>query len=440
MPNRIETCYARNGEPIIPKMSHRKRVLLSAFACEPNKGSEPEIGWQWALQIARFHDVTVLTQSKYRPDIEKALRDSRGRQAEPQFIYFDLPKWMQPFGKGSVGLRIYYVLWQKRARELIRQYHLQNPFDLMHHVSFAGFRYPTVIWGHGVPCVWGPVGGIESTPTPLLPWSHPTSFIAEVFRNLSNAIQAAPYNYLPKRAAASDKVLVPTREMQGALLKLGFKSELIPSIGLRTKELPRSEHRRSEGPLRCLFVGKIIAWKGIDLALEALSASGTNATFTLIGTGNYLASAKRHAAKLGLGNRVVFRGQVTREQVLAAFRDFDVMLFPSIHDTGGFAVIEAMFYGLPVICLDCGGPAVAVRDGCGIRVPVQTRHRVIEELAAAIRFYDQDRQALLTHGNAAHASTLEHFDWDKRGDQINAVYNKIFDRSKASAVGKCEPA
>src|ERR1700720_4879126 len=54
-------------------MSLRLRVLLSAYACEPHKGSGPEVGWQWALQMARFHDVTVLTQSKNRPVIERAL-------------------------------------------------------------------------------------------------------------------------------------------------------------------------------------------------------------------------------------------------------------------------------------------------------------------------------------------------------------------------------
>ena len=54
-------------------MPKKLKVLISAYACEPNKGSEPEVGWQWALQMARYHDVTVLTRSNNRAGIEKEL-------------------------------------------------------------------------------------------------------------------------------------------------------------------------------------------------------------------------------------------------------------------------------------------------------------------------------------------------------------------------------
>src|SRR5579884_4234568 len=107
-------------------MSRRLRVLLSAFACEPGKGSEPEVGWQWALQMARFHDITVLTQSKNRLAIEKVLQASQGSQPQPHFIYFDLPKWVQQLRKFPIGLRIYYVFWQKWARAEVRRQHEQN--------------------------------------------------------------------------------------------------------------------------------------------------------------------------------------------------------------------------------------------------------------------------------------------------------------------------
>jgi glycosyltransferase involved in cell wall biosynthesis len=89
-----------------------------------------------------------------------------------------------------------------------------------------------------------------------------------------------------------------------------------------------------------------------------------------------------------------------------------------------------MFNELPVICLDCGGPAVAVRTGCGIRVPVDSRKSVVEGLAAAIRFYDRDRGALLKHGKAAREAILEHYDWDKKGDQMNNIYEETLARAR----------
>ncbi len=419
--------------------SRRVRVLLSAFACEPNKGSEPEVGWQWALQIARFHDVTVLTQTEHRTAIEREIEKLRNGQPVPEFVYFDLGKSLHWMKKSSLGLRIYYVLWQKWARAEVRRLHRTNPFDLLHHVTFAAFRYPSVIWGHDVPCVWGPVGGIESTPFGLLPWSHPVSLIVEISRNLSNLIQAAPFNDLPHRAAASDAVLVTTVEMQQGLAKLDLPSQLMPTIGLRTREFPCQSHRNPEGPLRILFVGKIIALKGIDLALEALKLSGPDATLTLVGSGNYLSAARRHMEKLGLEKRVTFRGQLTRAEVLGLYPEFDVMIFPSLHDTGGYAVIEAMFNELPVICLDCGGPAVAVRAGCGIKVPIKSRRQVIEELATGIRFYDKDRQTLLVHGKAARESILERYDWDKKGIQMNEVYEETLNHTELHPLRSRDP-
>src|SRR5260221_8661143 len=165
----------------------------------------------------------------------------------------------------------------------------------------------------------------------------------------------------------------------------------MPAIGLKTSEMafqPRTAHN---GPLRILFVGNIITLKGLDLAIEALKASGTEATFTLFGSGNYLKAAQEEVERLGLRDRVRFAGRVSREQVLQIYRDYDLFLFPSLHDTGGYAVIEAMFNELPVVCLDCGGPPVAVRENCGIKVPVGLRGKVVSGLAAAIRWYDQNR-------------------------------------------------
>src|SRR6266436_5550763 len=146
-------------------MSRRLKVLISAYACEPAKGSEPEVGWQWALQMARFHDVTVLTRTNNQSAIEAGLEKLQGQQPVPKFVYHDL--------------KSYYVRWQASARKVVAKLHGANRFDLLHHVTFAAYRYPTAIWGHGVPCIWGPIGGAESIPAPLLPRDHPASFVAE---------------------------------------------------------------------------------------------------------------------------------------------------------------------------------------------------------------------------------------------------------------------
>lgn len=53
------------------------KVLVSAYACEPNHGSEPAVGWNWVTQIATFADVTVITRENNRYSIEKELRTKK---------------------------------------------------------------------------------------------------------------------------------------------------------------------------------------------------------------------------------------------------------------------------------------------------------------------------------------------------------------------------
>lgn len=409
-------------------MSSRLRVLMSAYACEPHKGSEPEVGWQWALQMARFHDMTVLTRANNRAAIERELETLRGKQPLPEFIYHDESPFLLEVKRNFSALKLYYILWQRSAHALIGELHKAKPFDLFHHVTFAAFRYPSAIWGHGAPCVWGPVGGIESIPLRLLPWFHFRSLVREMARDVHNLIQAAPFHILPKRAAATTLTLASTLEMQRAFGRLGFQSRLMPAIGLHTETMPYQPRAAHNGSLRFLFVGNIITLKGIDLALHALKQSQTDATFTLIGDGDYLPAARKLAERLGLERRVEFRGRVPRADVLKLYPQFDVFVFPSLHDTGGYALIEAMFNELPAVCLDCGGPAIAVRDGCGVRVPLSSRARVIFGLALAFREYDAHRERVAEHGRKAREVILSDYDWEKKGAQMDEVYRQAVTR------------
>src|SRR5438445_7002045 len=95
----------------------RLKVLISAYACEPGKGSEPEVGWQWALQMARFHDVTVLTRANNEPAIAEGLRHCRG--SVPRFVYHDLGGMWLALKRRCRAHNAYYRLWQRSARYVV---------------------------------------------------------------------------------------------------------------------------------------------------------------------------------------------------------------------------------------------------------------------------------------------------------------------------------
>ncbi len=159
-----------------------KLVLLSAYACEPNKGSEPGIGWNLAINLAARIPVVVLTRANNRASIENALT-SIPAEKRPKFVYHDLGEHFLRLKKLFKAHRWYYLLWQKTARRQLARLVTARSFSILHHTTYASFRYPTAVLGHGVPAIWGPVGGVEATPLSLLPWSHPLSLPYEAVRN-----------------------------------------------------------------------------------------------------------------------------------------------------------------------------------------------------------------------------------------------------------------
>ncbi len=94
------------------------KLLLSAYACEPSKGSEPGVGWNWAQALfRRGYNVHVITRSNNRVDIESVGK----RQPNPCFHYHDLPKWARFWKYWPGGIYLYYLLWQVGAYQIAKQ-------------------------------------------------------------------------------------------------------------------------------------------------------------------------------------------------------------------------------------------------------------------------------------------------------------------------------
>ena len=140
-----------------------------------------------------------------------------------------------------------------------------------------------------------------------------------------------------------------------------------------------------------LYAGRLVYYKGIHLALKAFSElilDRPNATFTIIGTGPNEAQLKSLSAALGLRDSVRWLGWLPYEELWMQYCHYTAFVFPSMHDSGGSVVLEALSQGLPVICLDTGGPGEILSPSCGIKIPVENRSKtdVIRDLTAAMRY------------------------------------------------------
>lgn len=397
------------------------KVLMSAFSCGPGRGSEPGVGWNVALEAARLgHDVTVLTQSEFATDIENEVAGGR----LPPGLRFDIymPRWLaalRDFGlrrrQPALTWHLTSLVWQFCTLFHVRRHYRDAGFDLIHHVTFAGIRHPTLLTFLNIPTVLGPLGGGDAIPFALrksFPWKY---WLIELVRDVHNwslradpmtraAFHRAQIIFLRTEAAM---VAVPRRDRSKARVRVG--------LGVADVATTEPAPRRPGEPLRLLYAGGLLYLKGIHLGLRALArarAQGADAVLTIVGDGPACGDLERLVHELGLMPHVTFGGHVTRQQLLQTYREHHVMLFPSLRDAGGMVVLEAWSRALPVICFGLGGPGKMVDETCGrvVRAIGRSEAECAVGLADAIVSLATDERLRLSLGRGAIARYW-HFSW-----------------------------
>jgi glycosyltransferase involved in cell wall biosynthesis len=404
------------------------KVLLSAYACEPGKGSEPGVGWNWVRQIAPFAEVWVITRSNNREAIEKALAE------EPlpnvHWVYFDLPRWARFWKKGQRGVHLYYYLWQVGIYFLARRLHRQVVFDLIHHVTFVNDWLPSFLTLLPVPFVWGPVGGGESAPRTFYKTFSRHGKIYEFLRDIARWIgEHDPFTRLTARKAIV--ALATTNETAKRLTRLGARRvEVLSQVALPSAEIVElsSLPPHLNTPFRLISLGRLLHWKGFHLGLQAFAQFAkefSDSEYWIVGDGPERKNLERLARELGIIDKVRFWGALPRSEALKRLAECDVLVHPSLHDSGGWVCIEAMAAGRPVICLDLGGPALQVTEETGFKIPTHTPEQVIKDMAESMKRLAQNSKLRVRMGEEGRKRVWESFSWEQRGKEIQEIYLKI---------------
>lgn len=388
----------------------RRRILLSSFACSPLWGSEPGVGWQWLRQLARHHDVELLTHGHFRAHLEPALAEA-GLQGVPVHYFEAAAFGLHPHRQ--LNSRLYYSWWQWRVRGPVRRLLAQRPFDLVHHLTWGTLRFPCLLGGLGVPLVMGPLGGGEAAPLRLFAGLPLKARAFDLLRSLSLGwVRADPLaTWGPRRSAL---VLCKSADSLRALpLSVQARALVTPEIGSPVVDLRLRADRAAApvaGPARLLFAGRLLGWKGVDLAVGAvalLRQRGADVVLDIAGDGPLRGHLERRIAALGLQGCVRLLGAIPREDLMALYAQAELFVFPSLHDSSGNVVLESLSRGLPVVCLDLGGPQHYIDAGCGRVVPTQRRSRAQVEAAlaeaVAALLADRTQLAQMSHHAALHA-------------------------------------
>ncbi len=419
-------CTGPSGEQEI-MVKRRLRVLLSAYACEPGKGSEPGVGWNLARHLAEHHEVWVLTRANNRPAIEAEL--ARSPVPGLHFVYHDLPPWARFWKRGQRGVQFYYYLWQVTAIPLVRRLHREVGFDVAHHVTFGKYWSPsTLALLRGVPFVWGSVGGGESAPLAFWRTFGLRGIAYEIARTVARFLgELDPLVRLTARRASL--ALASTPETVARLKRLGVERvATMPQLALPPEETEVLSNipPPPAGPVRFLSIGRLLHWKGFHLGLEAFARSEIeDAEYWIVGEGPERRSLEHLARRLGVADRVRFFGQLPRQQVLELLAQAHALVHPSLHDQSPTVCLEAMAAARPVICLELGGPAVQVTEETGFKIPAITPEQAVRDLAEAMLRLAKGPELRISMGEAGRRRVRECFNGDKKGEWIREVYQSI---------------
>lgn len=405
------------------------RVFISAYACEPGKGSEPGVGWNWGRQIACIADeVWVITRANNRPVIEEALKEDS--LPNVHWVYFDLPRWARFWKKGQRGVHLYYYLWQVGIYFLARRLHQTVKFDLIHHVTFVNYWMPSFLALLPVPFIWGPVGGGESAP-----WTFYRTFSwrGRIYEYLRSGIrwfgEHDPFVRMTARRAAVTLATTEETARRGKALGAS-RVEVVSQVALPAEEIQQlaAIPAHTGNPFRLLSLGRLLHWKGFHLGLRAFARfvrEFPRSEYWLVGDGPERRNLERLAQELGVAEKVRFWGALPRAEALKKLAECDVLVHPSLHDSGGWVCVEAMAAGRPVICLDLGGPALQVTGENGFKIPARTPEQAVEEMAEAMLKLARNPELRLRMGEAARRRVREEFSWERRGEQVACIYERI---------------
>jgi glycosyltransferase involved in cell wall biosynthesis len=408
-------------------MPSRHRIVLSAFSCSPARGSEPGVGWNWAVGLVRAgYDVTVLTSTEFASEIEVGVASLGSPHL--RVVYVEVPGDVRRHqGFRPLTGYFYLLLWQIAALRAARRLHAAHPFGSAHHITFGSIRSPSFLGDLGIPLTMGPLGGGESPPRQLrhhFPWQ---ARVIERLRDASNAL--VRFDPLMRKSFASaTRILVKTPESLAFIPKeFHAKSQIAVEIGIEPSAL--GVVRRTGAPTRLLFVGRQRYFKGMGLGLPAFGAAHRRnpaLRLTMVGDGEERRAWQEQARSLGIADAIDWRGQVERTEVDALYRTHDVLLFPSVRDSSGNVIFEAAILGLPTICLDICGPGHLVGPDFGIKVAARDRSEaeVIDDLSRAITRLTDDR-ALWEHLSAGAREWSVRQTWSRRIAEIYGGEMKV---------------
>lgn len=417
-------------------MSEQPRVLLLAEACNPEWTSVPLVAWSHSQAVSKIVNVHLVTQVRNRDAILRA-----GLVEDRDFTAINSESIVRPArrvagwlggrdGKGWTALAaatalsypyFEYLVWEQFGRRIRR-----GEFDIVHRLTPLSPTVPSFIAvqcrGAGVPFILGPLNG-------GVPWPQGFDAARRKEREWLSYVRRV-HKLLPGYHATlrnSSAILIGSKDTWKQIpVCYHDKCIYVPENAVDPARFSRRRTRHASRPLRAIFVGRLVPYKGADILLEAaapLVRAGA-LTVEIIGDGPQMPLLRQIIEREHLAGRVKLSGWVSHEQVQDHLVEADVFAFPSIREFGGGVVLEAMAVGLVPIVVNYGGPGELVTEQTGYRIEIGRREWMVAEFRRVLGEFSADLEKVDRHSSLCVRRVLEHFTWEIKAEKVTALYLK----------------
>lgn len=424
----------RAGDGILER---RIRALVIAEAANPEWVSVPLVGWSLAHALRDLADVHIVTQVRNR---EAVLRT--GLVEGRDFTAIDsealaAPMWRLAerlsMGKG-VGWTIKtavstlgYGYFERLVWRAFGARIKAGEFDIVHRVTpltpTANSLLAPRCKRAGVPFVLGPLNG-------GVPW--PKGFDSERRREKEwlSYVRGA-YKALPGRGAMlrdATAIICGSMHTLGEIpAKYREKTVWLPENAIDPARFSLTAPQPGTLPLRGCFIGRLVPYKGADMAIEAalpLLRDG-RLVLDIIGDGPQMDHLRDLVAREGVGQAVNLLGWVEHAQVQAIAARSQLLVFPSVREFGGGVVLEAMALGVVPVIADYAGPGELVDDATGFRIGMGSRAQIVAGLRAQLQDIAADPAVLPGMAAAGQARVMRDFTWPAKAAQITRLWQAL---------------
>ena len=126
-----------------------------------------------------------------------------------------------------------------------------------------------------------------------------------------------------------------------------------------------------------------------------------------------------------LEKKVVFHGKIPFEQMQQVYKEGDIYVLPSLRESTGTAVFEALANKLPVVTFNQNGAKYIVENDAGILIKLDNKEQILKDLASALEYLIDNYAIRIKYGECGFNKLQKYYTWDKRVEQMNQVYIKL---------------